>query len=90
VALLEKDRNIIYTEFRRRLGEEATQDLLSQFPARDVDEYVSKEHLDRRLADLRSELRGDMSALSETLTNRMLTIAGIQLVATGTLFAILK
>ena len=73
---MEKHRNTIYTEFRRTLGEEATQALLSQFPARDVDEPVSREHLDRRLAEL-----------TNGLTTRMLTIAGLGLAAVTALLA---
>ena len=76
MALLERHRNTIYTEFRRTLGEEATQALLSQFPARDVDEPVSREHLDRRLAELTNDL-----------TTRMLTIAGLGLAAVTALLA---
>ena len=72
MALLEKDRNKIYTEFRKTLGEEATQALLSQFPARDVEEPVTKEHLDRRLAELRLDV-------VDELTKRMLTIGGLGL-----------
>jgi hypothetical protein len=65
MALLEKHRNTIYTEFQKLLGEEATQAMLSQFPARDVDEPVSREHLDRRIAELTTDL-----------TTRMATIVG--------------
>jgi hypothetical protein len=85
-ALLEKDRNTIYTEFRKILGEEATQAMLSQFPARDVDELVTKEHLDRRLAEIRVEL----GELGDRMTGRMLTIAGIQTAIIGGLLAITR
>jgi hypothetical protein len=78
-ALLEKDRNRIYTEFRKTLGEEATQALLSQFPTPDVDELVTRNHLDRRLAEV--ELK---------LTNRMVTVAALQTAVIGTLIAIFR
>jgi RNA processing factor Prp31 len=81
-ALLEKDRNRIYTEFKKILGEEATQAMLTQLST-DADELVTKEHLDRRLAELRHEL-------SESLTNRMLTVAAIQTAVLGSLFAIFR
>ena len=45
MALREKDRNKIHTEFRKILGEEATQAMLSQLPSRDVDEPITREHL---------------------------------------------
>ncbi len=90
MALLEKDRNTIYTEFTKLLGEEATQALLSQFPSRDVDEPVTKEHLDRRLAELTADLRGEIGSLNDRLTGRMLTIAGLQTAAVGVLLTIFR
>ena len=76
MARQEKHRNTIYTELRVALGEGATQALLSRFPARDVDEPVSREHLDRRLADLTNDL-----------TTTMLTISGLGLAAVTALLA---
>ena len=81
-VLLEKDRNRIDTEFTKILGEEATQAMLTQLST-DADELVTKEFLDRRLAELKHEL-------SESFTNRMLTIAGIQTAIIGGLFAITR
>ena len=80
--LLERDRNRIYTEFKKILGEEATQAMLTQLST-DADELVTKEYLDRRLAELKG-------GLSESLTNRMLTIAGIQTAIIGGLLAITR
>lgn len=50
--------------------------MLSQFPSRDVDEFVTKEHLDRRLAELKLDL-----------TNRYLAIASLQLAVVGAFYA---
>ncbi len=86
MALLEKDRNTIYTEFRKILGEEATQAMLSQFPARDVEEPVTREHLDRRLAEVRLEI----AELGDKLTARMLAVAGLQTAAVGVLLTIVR
>lgn len=75
MALLEEHRNTIYSYFVPHLGKEATQAMLSQFPARDVDEYVTKGDLAITEANLRAELHREMGALGDRLTNRMLTIA---------------
>ena len=88
MALQEKHRNTIYTEFTKTLGEEATQALLSQFPARDVDEPATKADLDLGLAELRGELRVEIVQLGDRLTARMLTIAGLGLAAITGLLAL--
>ena len=81
MALQEKHRNTIYTEFSKTLGEEATQALLSQFPARDVDEPATKADLDLLGAQLRLEI-------VDKITNRMLTIGGLGLAAMTGLLAL--
>lgn len=72
MALLEEHRNTIHNFFAPRLGKEATQAMLSPFPARDVEEPVTREYLER------------------SLTTRMLTIAGLGLVAIGLMFQALS
>ena len=80
MALLEEHRNIMYNHFLPRLGKEATQAMLSQFPARDVEEPVTKEFL-------AAELHRELHALGDRLTNRMLTIAVLIISATGIMLA---
>ncbi len=53
--------------------------MLSQFPTRAVDQLVTKEHLDQRLAEVRLDL-----------TNRMVMIVGFQTAVLGTLIAIFR
>jgi hypothetical protein len=62
--------------------------LLSQFPARDIDEPVTKADLDLGLAELRGDLRVEMAQLGDKLTARMLTIAGLGLAAITGLLAL--
>lgn len=81
MALQEKHRNTIYTEFSKTLGEEATQALLSQVPARDLDEPATKADLDLLGAQLRLEI-------VDKITNRMLTIGGLGLAAMTGLLAL--
>ena len=83
MAMLEKHRNTIYTEFRKILGEEATQAMLSEFPVTDLEQPATKSDL----ALLGAELRREMAEQTNQLTNRMLTIAGLGLLAITLLLA---
>lgn len=42
MAMLEEHRNAVYNYFAPRLGKEATQSMLSYFPARDIEEPATK------------------------------------------------
>jgi hypothetical protein len=77
-VLLEKDRNRIYTEFKRILGEEATQAMLTQLSA-DTDQFVTKDYLDARLAEVKHDLAG-----------RMLTLMSVQTAVIGILLAVFR
>ena len=63
MALTEKSRSSLYQAFAQIAGEEATAEMLSFFPARDVEEPVTREHLDRRFAELRDELHQSIGGL---------------------------
>lgn len=56
MALQQKSRTKIYTAMAEMAGEEAAADMLAQFPAREYDDPVTKDHLDLRVADLRAEM----------------------------------
>ncbi len=58
MALNEKHRSSIYQGLIQFLGEEEAQALLSQFPARDLDEPVTKEFVRAEFADVRAEIAG--------------------------------
>ena len=63
MALSQKHRSSIYTHLTPIIGEEETEALLSHFPARDLDEPVTKEFVRAEIADVRAEiaeLRGDL------------------------------
>jgi len=45
--------------------------MLSNFPARDLDEPVTNDGLRASMAELRAELKGDMAALEQRLIDRM-------------------
>jgi len=66
MTLTAKHRNSIYRTLAPLIGEEETEALLSEFPARDLDEPVTKEFLRAELADFRAEfagLRGEFAGL---------------------------
>jgi hypothetical protein len=61
--MLEKHRSSIYRSLVPILGEEEAEAMVSQFPASDGDELVTKTFLRAEMSELRSELRGEMSEL---------------------------
>jgi hypothetical protein len=95
MAMLEKHRIEVYNAFVALVGEEAAQAMMSQFPARDVEEPVTKAdlavglaELRTEMADLRAELHRELQALGDRLTNRMVTVAGVGLAAITGLLAL--
>jgi hypothetical protein len=56
VALSQKHRSSIYQQLSPILGEEEAEALLSQFPARDLDEPVTKEFVRAEIGTLRAEM----------------------------------
>ena len=56
MAMSQKSRSEIYQAFEPLLGEVATEEMLAQFPARDLDQPVTVAHLRAEMADLRAEM----------------------------------
>ncbi len=56
MALSQKHRSSIYQHLTPILGEEEAEALLSHFPARDLDEPVTKEYVRAEIADVRAEI----------------------------------
>ena len=80
LALTEKSRSALYTGFSELIdNEEAKQEMLSYFPARDVEEPVTKEFLQTALAEtelritttLRSEINGQISGLRTEMNGQI-------------------
>ena len=57
MALTERSRNALYTGLTEIIHEEAVSEMLSYFPARDVEEPVTKEFLRAEMAELRRPRR---------------------------------
>lgn len=68
MALSQKDRTTIYTGLHPILGEEATEALLSHFPARDLDEPVTKEFVRAEIAGFRAEMHAEIAGLRGEMT----------------------
>lgn len=80
MALSEKTRSTLFQAFCGLMDEEAVGEMLAHFPARDVEEPVTREHLDRRFAELRTELHTGIAGLRDELHTE---IGGLQNQITG-------
>ncbi len=71
MALTERNRSALYQGLSTIADEEAVQEMLSYFPARDVEEPVTKEFLRAELSGVESSIRTDMSAIELRLNDRI-------------------
>ena len=69
MALSEKHRSSIYLTLAPMLGEEEAEALLSQFPARELDEPVTKEFVRAEVADLRAEVHIGLAEVRTEIAN---------------------
>ena len=63
MALTERNRSALYQGLSTIIDEEAVEEMLSYFPARDVEEPATKEFLRAETALLRTESKDDMAVL---------------------------
>lgn len=79
MALTEKSRSALYQGLSNVVAEEAVEEMLSFFPARDVEEPVTEEFLRAELAEMelrmttafRSELRSGLDGLRAELRSEL-------------------
>ena len=77
MALTEKSRSALYQGLTTIIGDQAVEEMLSYFPARDVEEPVTKEFLRAEMNDLRvemSDLRVEMSDLRTEMASMEIRI----------------
>ncbi len=86
MAISEKSRSALYQGLVPIAGEEAVGEMLSYFPARDVDEPVTKELLRAEMSDLRAEMHRSLNVLFAALSATMVGVVGI---ATTVIIAVL-
>ena len=64
MALTERSRSALYQGLSVAVDDEqAVEEMLSYFPARDVEEPVTKKFLRAELAEFRAEVRGELTGL---------------------------
>ena len=56
MALSQKHRSVLFEHFAPLVGEDVSEALMAEFPARDGDELVTKDFLRAELAELRTDL----------------------------------
>ncbi len=74
MALTEKSRSALYQGLTTIIGDQAVEEMLSYFPARDVEEPVTKEFLRAEMNDLRvemSDLRTELASMEIRVIDRM-------------------
>ncbi len=77
MAISEKSRSALYQGLATVAGEEAVSEMLSYFPARDVDEHVTKDFLRAELADLRAEMHQGFNRMIVWQVSMMIAMAAI-------------
>lgn len=77
MTLTAKHRNSIYRTLSPLIGEEETEALLSEFPARDLDEPVTKEFLRAELAGLRADMNDRLRQQTIWMSGLMTTLVGV-------------
>jgi hypothetical protein len=82
VAISEKSRSAIFQALSPLAGEEPVSEMLSYFPARDVEEPVTKELLRAELAELRTEIHASANRLLLWLMGTIITTAGVAVTVT--------
>jgi len=88
VALTEKHRSSIYQHLAPQWGDEVTQAFLSQFPARDGEEPITRDYLRAEMSDLRGELRDEMAGLRAEMHQIGSHLAGLVITVAGVLAAV--
>jgi hypothetical protein len=69
MALTNKSRTAIYSALSDIIEEEALEEMLTNFPAREIDEPVTRDFLAAQMSDL----RGEMTQMESRLQDRLAT-----------------
>ena len=77
MPISEKSRSAIYQALSPITGEEAVAEMLAQFPARDLDEPITRDYLDARLAGLRVEMHQEINRLLVWVIGAMIALTGV-------------
>ncbi len=77
VSLSERSRSALYLGLSGVVGnEEAVEEMLSYFPARDVEESVTKEHLRAEFTVFRAEVQAEFAAVRSDMASEFAAVRG--------------
>jgi hypothetical protein len=91
MALDARHRSSLYQKLVPLLGEDDANALMSEFPASEADELVTRQFLRAELAELRSEMGGirtEMAALENRMTLRLGGAIGAATAVLGALITV--
>ena len=71
MALTNKSRTAIYNALTDIIEEEALEEMLTNFPAREVDEPVTRDFLDARIAEIDVRMAQMETRINATLDKRL-------------------
>jgi hypothetical protein len=83
VALSTRHRSSIFQTLSPILGEEEAEAMLSQFPARDLDEPVTKEFVRAEIAGVRAEIAQLEARINDRFREQTVWMAGAMTVGMG-------
>ncbi len=75
MALKAKSRSTLFNTLSPIVGdEEVVDDLLAQFPARDIDEPISRDHMRAEFATFRGEVAAEFAAVRSEMTTEFAAV----------------
>lgn len=83
MALSTRHRSSIFQSPSPLIGEEETEAMLSQFPARDLDEPVTKEFVRAEIAGVRAEIAQLEARINDRFREQTMWMAGAMTVGMG-------
>ncbi len=88
MALRTRHRAAIYAAFNTIMGEEEANALLSEFPAAEHDELVTKGHLRAELAEVRVEIAALRAEVAHSANRTLVATSGMLIAGMGVAAAI--
>jgi len=67
MVLIQRHRGAVYDAWAQQFGDEVAESLISHFPIRDLDVPVTKEFVEMKVSELRSEMHAEFGSLRAEL-----------------------
>ena len=90
MALTTRQRTTLYTAIADAIGTEEAGLLLDQFPAREGDELITRDHLATGLAEVRTEIAGVRTEIARMENRLYVAMVSISVVAIGVVTALTR